>query len=140
MPQAAREQAQRTWKNGRSFRERLHNTQWECFYSKTELGFCWIFIKMTTFPFRCTYFFYNILLKKAQNTGYIIILVLLTDFRPFAQDFFYKMFLILNFVSSIRKHSSICFEIFQARSFWCFLSLLQRSRVYYSLWILSDYS
>ena len=41
---------------------------------------------MTTFPFPCTYFCYNILLTDAPNTIFRICLVLLTQFRPFAQD------------------------------------------------------
>ena len=41
---------------------------------------------MTTFPVPCTYFCYNILLTNAPNTGFRIISVCLTHFRPFAQD------------------------------------------------------
>ena len=44
------------------------------------------FLNFTTFPFSYIYFFYNILLTNAQNTGFIISHVLLTLFRLFVQD------------------------------------------------------
>ena len=74
--------------------ELVHTTeQWKCSHYRKELEFWWIFINMMSFPFPCTYFCYYVLLTNAPNTIFRITSVLLTHFRPFAQEkYFIKGF------------------------------------------------
>ena len=133
--------------------------QWKCSHYRKELGFCWIFINMTTFPFPCTYLCYNILLTNAPNTIIRIMSVLLTHFRPFAQDWsfikcfwFWILLVVLEntyleemvgngfSIFLILKKNPFVLKKFHTRFCSWFSSMLQISCVYYSPLILSDFS